>query len=396
MNAIEKKNNWKAKTIKIVFFIIFIFFISGISSVFFDKYVFPRLASNNWFKKQPFFKQTMDNVTVINKTEQVTINENQNISSYTSKAASSVVEIISRRKEGESAVSQVDQSRSGIIVTSDGMVASYGEKFFSGIGEEYKVFLSDGKSYDAKVAAADSFSNMVLLKLNGVENLPVAEFIASEDIKTGMKIALIGRSGFNSEISLRLGITSEWAKAYSLAGPLASSEKMQGLLFADFFDLENIDQKKLAGGAVVDQNGNMIGILGERKEDNGAKFFIVPINHLQDIINQYIQKGKIERAALGVYYLTLSKETAYLSRNNFDRGALVYSLSKQQGLAVVSGSAADKAGIKIGDVILSVNGNELNPDQNLAYLISRCKPGDNVELKINRNGQEMVIQAALQ
>jgi len=396
MSAIEKKNNWKAKTIKIVFFIVLIFFISGISSVFFDKYVFPRLASSDWFKKQPFFKQTMDNVTIINKTEQVTISESQNISNYTQKVASSVVEIVSRQKESESAVSQVGQSRSGIIVASDGLVAGYGENFFSGIGEEYKVFLSDGKSYEAEVAAADSFSNIVLLKLNGAENLPVAEFIAPEDIKTGMKIALIGRSGFSSEISLRLGITSEWAKAYSISGPLASSEKMQGLLFADFSDLENIDQKKLTGGTVVDQNGNMIGILGERKEDNDAKFFIVPINHLQDIINRYIQKGGIERAALGVYYLALSKETAYLARNNFDRGALVYSLSGQQGLAVVSGSAADKAGIKIGDIILSVNGNEVNPDQNLAYLISKYKPGDAVSLKINRDGEEMDVRVVLQ
>ena len=78
--------------------------------------------------------------------------------------------------------------------------------------------------------------------------LPVAEFIAPEDIKTGMKTAVIGRSGFNAEISLLLGITSEWAKSYSLSGPLASSEKLQGVLFADFSGAGNECERQSARG----------------------------------------------------------------------------------------------------------------------------------------------------
>ena len=139
----------------------------------------------------------------------------------------------------------------------------------------------------------------------------------------------------------------------------------------------------------------MLGILGESKEDAGTKIFIVPVNHLQYVIDQYLGKGKIERATLGVYYVALSKENAYLARNNFDHGALVYSPSGQQGLAVLAGSPADQAGIKVGDIILSVNGDEVNPDQNLAYLISKYHPGDAVSLKINRDGKEMEVNRSV-
>jgi len=394
-NEIIKENRKKAKMMKLVFFVVLIFVVSGISSIFSDKYIFPWLATQEWFRKQAFFKKVMDNVTVINKTEQVTVSENQDISGYTQKSASSVVEIIARQKGGKNTVSALGQSASGVVVTSDGLVASFGDKFFGGKDTEYEVYFPDGKSYDAQVVTADPFSNIVLLKLDSAENLPVAEFIAPEDIKTGMKTAVVGRSGFNAEVSLLLGITSEWAKTYSLAGPLASSEKLQGVLFADFSGAENADGKALAGGAVVDQNGNMLGILGEAKEDAGIKMFIVPVNHLQYVIDQYLEKGKIERATLGVYYTALSRENAYLARNGFDHGALVFSLGGQQGLAVLAGSSADLAGIKVGDIILSVNGEEVNPDQNLAYLISKYKPGDTVNLKINRDGKEMNISVIL-
>jgi len=394
-NESIKKRTKKAKVIRFVFFVVLIFVISGISSIYSDKYIFPWIATQGWFKKQAFFKDAMDNVTVINKTEQVTVSENQDISGYTQKSASSVVEIVARQKGINSVAALGDQTASGVVVTSDGLVASFGDKFFGGKDTEYEVYFPDGKSYAASVAVADPFSDIVLLKLANAENLPVAEFIAPEDIKTGIKTAVIGRSGFNSEISLLLGISSEWAKSYSLSGPLASSEKLQGVLFADFSRSGSVDSKALAGGAVVDQNGNMLGILGEAKEDAGIKMFIVPVNHLQYIINQYLQAGKIERATLGVYYIALSREDAYLAQDNFDHGALVYSSSGQQGLAVLSGSPADLAGIKVGDVILKVNDDEINPDQNLAYLVSKYKPGDRVNLKISRGGSEMDVPVTL-
>lgn len=388
--------NSKSKIGKLLFFVVFIFIVSGISSVLVDKYIYPWLATQDWLSKYKFFKKGMENVMIINKTDQVTVSENQDISGYTNKSASSVVEITASGKNIKDLTGAQSQSVSGIIVTADGLVASYGDKYFDSKDSSYKIFTQDGKSFDGKIVLKDPFSNLVLLKIDGAENLPVAEFIAPEDIKVGTKTAVIGRSGFNVELSLGMGVTSEWAKSFSIAGDLASSEKLQGLLFLDPSSAAGDWNDNLTGGAAVDYNGNVIGILGERKENAGNKFFILPVNHLQYVIDQYLQTGAINRASLGVYYVALSKETAYLTGNSLDRGALIFTPSGQQGLAVLLGSAADKAGLKIGDVILNVNDDEVNPDQNLAYLISKYHPGDQVELKIMRDGKEMSVQVVLQ
>ncbi|MCX6762908.1 MAG: PDZ domain-containing protein [Candidatus Moranbacteria bacterium] len=378
---------------KLIFFVVFIFIISGVSSVLVDKYFFPWIATSSALSKYKFFKKGMENVMVINKTEQVTVSENQDISGYIGKSSSSVVEIT---MSGKSSQDQLGQSVSGVVVSADGLVASYGDKFFGSKDAAYKIFIQDGKSFDAKVVLSDSFSNLVLLKIDGAENLPVAEFIAPEDIKVGIKTAVIGRSGFNAEISLGLGLASEWAKSYSIGGNLASSEKLQGVLFVDPSAAGNEWSDNMKGGAAVDYNGNVIGLVGGRKEISGSKFFIVPVNHLQYVIDQYLREGSVKRANLGVYYIALSRETAYLAENNFDRGALIFTPGGQQGLAVIVGSSADKAGIKVGDIILSVNGDEVNPDQNLAYLISKYHPGDEVTLKLVRDGKDMELKAVLQ
>ncbi|MFA6285445.1 MAG: PDZ domain-containing protein [Parcubacteria group bacterium] len=384
--------SYKSKTVKLIFFVVFIFVVSGISSVLFDKYVFPWIATNNVLSKYKFFKKGMENVMVINKTEQVTVSENQDISGYINKSSSSVVEIT---MSGKASQDQAGQSVSGVVVSADGLVASYGDKFFGTKDAAYKIFIQDGKSFDAKVVLNDPFSNLTLLKIDGAENLSVAEFIAPEDIKVGIKTAVIGRSGFNAEISLGLGLASEWAKSYSIGGNIASSEKLQGVLFVDPSAAGNEWSDNMKGSAAVDYNGNVIGLLGERKESNGSKFFIVPVNHLRYVIDQYLRGESVRRANLGVYYVALSRETAYLAENNSDRGALVFTPGGQQGLAVIVGSSADKAGIKIGDIILSVNGDEVNPDQNLAYLISKYHPGDTVNLKLIRDGKDMEVKVAL-
>jgi len=336
----------------------------------------------------------MEDVMVINKTEQVTVSENQDVSGYISKSSSSVVEIV---MSGKTSQDQAEQFLSGIVVSADGLVASYdGGKFFGAKDAAFKIFTQEGKSFDAKVVLIDSFSNLVLLKIDGAENFPVAEFIAPEDIKVGMKTAVIGRSGFNAEISLGLGITSEWAKSFSIGGSLATSEKLQGVLFIDPSAAGSEWSDNMKGGAAVDYNGNVIGLLGARKENNGSKFFIVPVNHLRYVIDQYLREGSIKRANLGVYYIALSRETAYLAGNGFEKGALVFTPGGQQGLAVIVGSSADKAGIEVGDIILSINEEEVSPDQNLAYLISKYHPGDTVSLKLIRGGKDMVLKAALQ
>src|SRR4030042_2863779 len=111
----ERKKK-KKRAGRFVLFVILIFILSGGSSVLTDKYFFPWLVGRSFFEKYRFFKKGMENVTVINKTEQVTINEDQTISNYIGKSASSVVETAVRESGAGDPAARQAKSVSGVIV----------------------------------------------------------------------------------------------------------------------------------------------------------------------------------------------------------------------------------------------------------------------------------------
>jgi S1-C subfamily serine protease len=246
--------------------------------------------------------------------------------------------------------------------------------------------------------AVDSFSDMAVLKLDGAENLSVASFVSSNDIKPGGKIIAIGRNGSGAQTVFKSGLISRFAAEFSLAGPLASSEKIQGVYFADF-DMTNAGDESLLGSAVTNYNGNVVGILSARKTGAAAarQHFVVPVDYVEELTNRFIETGAAQRGSLGVYYQLLTKEKPFRTENsqNFEEGALIFSPSLQQGLAVISAGAADRAGLKIFDVIVSAGGENVTSKQNLARIISKYKAGEEIELKINRGDGEISIKSVL-
>jgi len=392
----KRKEKRARKLIRFAFFVLLVFFLSGASLVVIDRYLFPYLATVSRLEKYKLFKKITEDVVVVNKTEQVNISEDQTVSRYSNKSASSVVEIISLKRDAKGLTklgsSQIKYG-SGLIVTADGLVLTSREAIF-GESAEYKIFTEKGKYFRARLAAVDDFTNLTFLKIDGAPDLPVASFIAPEDMKVGARAVAIGRSGNDFQPIFKSGLVSEYASDFSLAGAVPFSDKMQGAYFADF-DMREAGDEKSVGGAVTDYNGDVIGILGARKSADHEQYFIVPVSFVRELINRFISTGSVKRGALGTYYLPLSTESAAIS-GGLDKGALVFSPSGQQGLAVMAGSAAEKAGIRVGDVIASVNGEEVNQEDNLAELVSRHKPGEKVELKILRDKQEAIVSVVLQ
>jgi serine protease Do len=394
-NRIRK--NWVRKISRLVFFVLLVFFLSGASLIVIDRYIFPYLATVKWAGKYDFFKKATQDIVVVNKTEQVTVSEDQTISRYSNESASSVVEILSLREESENPGKMKDANLvkygSGLVITADGLILTHKEAILDG-QSKYRIFTQKDKFFDAQLVSMDSFTNLVLLKIDGAPNLPVASFIASEDMKIGMKAVVIGRSGNNFQAIYKAGLVSQYDSDFSLAGALPLSEKLQGVYTADF-DMNEEGDEKAVGGAVANYSGNVIGILGVRKISDQKQYFIISSDCIQELVNRYISAGSVKRGALGIYYLPLSSESAALFGGS-DRGALVYSPSGQQGLAVISGSAAEKAGLKIMDVIMSVNGEEVNSENNLARLVSKHKPGEEISLKVMRDGKEMEVKVVLE
>jgi serine protease Do len=153
---------------------------------------------------------------------------------------------------------------------------------------------------------------------------------------------------------------------------------------------------KNIGGPVVDFNGDVVGIANEVEKDGEKVGFVVPVDQIKPIMDEVIQKGSIERPFLGAYYLSINREIALLNNLPVNKGALVYSFSGQQGLAVIKNSPADKAGVKIGDIITKVEDTEVNLENSLAEIISSYNPGEEINLEILRGGETKNLKVVLE
>lgn len=369
---------------KFIFFIL-VFVVGGLGAIIINRSVFPYLASTKPFCDYEFFKKISDQVTVINRTEQVYLKEEFSLEKVVAQTSSTVEIVIFSNSE-------IFIKNSGVVATSDGIIITYLDPAgFSTLENlKYKVLTSDGKAHDAEFLGIDSYSNLAFLKIN-TGNLTAISFSDSRNERPGEKIVAIGaKSGkfFNKYAS---GLLSNIDESFNLAGKtVSSSEKLEGVFKADF----NVEDD-FVGGPAVDYSGQVIGIVGSVNKDNKQNFFIIPANKAKAVMEKAIRKELKTNPALGLYYIPLSRDYSAVKNISRDKGALVYSPSGQRGLAVISGTPADKAGIQINDIIVSINGEEINPENTLSDLLYKYKKGQEIKLEIARNGESVKLKVQL-
>lgn len=401
------KINFK-KTFKAIIFIAGIFLISIIAFVFFERFFMPWAANCEMLKGIKLFNRANEKVTIINKTEQITVKEDFSLSKITENIAPTIVSIVTFEKEevGGTELLKIKSSqeiensiKTGVILTSDGIVVSVLDDKTKETMENknidfdyyYKVLDSRGQEFDASLLVIDQYSNLVFYKIEG-ENLAVPKFGNSDELESGEKIIVCGNTGGEYQNIYSQGIVQENDKGFSLLNSeLSSSEKMEGAIMTS----ADIDNRNI-GGPIVDFNGTMIGIANLIKKDGEQIGFIMPINNIISSINEIIKNKKVERPYLGVYYLSIDREIAILNHLSIKKGALVYSFSGQQGLAVIKNSPADKAGIKIGDIITEVDGVSIDLNNPLSKIVSNHKKGDELEIKLLRNNEEKIVKVVLE
>lgn len=378
---------------KIVFVFFVIFIVGGIGGVYFDQHVLPFIRTNKYFSRINFLKRSAENVTVINKTEQVTIKEDDSINEIASQASNAVVNIVSLASQKDAltkVVKESDRSGTGVIVSSDGMIATYR----SAIIEEdatYQVLLLNGSSYEAKLLGIDEFTNLAFLKID-VQNLTAISFANSADVRPGKKVVAIGNASGEYQNRYAAGLLSNFNKTFNLSGKaISTSEKLEGVFETDFNN-----QNDYVGGPVIGYSGDLIGIIGMLTIDGQNKYFQIPSNVVNISLNKVLQDGfAAKRPFLGAYYVSITKEYSIAHNLSHDRGALVFSPSGKQGLAIIAGSPAEKAGLKLNDVVLKVDGQEVNLNNPLSNLLNQNKKGDSIELTVERDGNEIKLSVEL-
>jgi S1-C subfamily serine protease len=378
----------KRRVIKLVLVALAIFFLGGIGGFVFDKYFAPYLSSCKLFSGNEFFQKNGKNTTIIRETERVVVKDDNSINEIASSAAQSVVDIVAiAEKTNSSSVATLQvtgKKGTGTILTNDGVVVTHIE---SVIDEDasYSVTVFDGSTFEAELVAVDDFSELAFLKIDGA-NLPAVPFANSDDVIIGKKAIALGSSLEENQVSITEGILSDYDNRFNLAGVVASSEKLEGVFRSNFKENDNY-----VGAPIIDYNGELVAITSVIKVDNERKYFHIPANKVKKIMSSIFSEESSERAKLGVYYVSIDRFYAKINNLSVDKGALVYSPSGSQGLAVIANSAASKAGIKVGDIITSFNQEEINLRNSLSSYVNKYKAGDNVDIEIIRDGEKLTL-----
>ncbi len=277
--------------------------------------------------------------------------------------------------DGNGGQEKVEGLGSGIIVSSDGLILT--NNHVAEAGDKIVVQLGDhGRQYDAKVVGSDPTSDLALLRIDA-KDLPVITFADSDQVKVGDIVLAVGNP-FGLTNTVTHGIVSAVGR-----GGVSD--------YQNFIQTDASINPGNSGGALVDSEGRLIGInsmIYTQSGGNEGIGFAVPSNIARNVIDSLLKYGKVSRGLLGVEPQELTPELAQaFNLSDGQQGALV--------AAVSPGSAAEKAGLKNGDIITTVNGKEITDPHSLRMTVGGMAPGDKVNITYLRNGQSLTTDATL-
>ena len=265
---------------------------------------------------------------------------------------------------------------SGVILTQDGYILTNNHVVEGAESNGIEVTLWDSREFKkAKLIGTDKYTDLAVIKVDA-QDLPVPHLGNSDNVEVGHTVFAFGNPlGLTS--TMTQGIVSALGRQLNII-----DEKQTGLGIEDFIQTDAAVNPGNSGGALVDINGEVVGINSAIATTN-ARYqgysFAIPINLAKKVATDLIKYGKVRRGYIGV---TIQKVDATMAKAN--------GLSKPSGVfvqSVTDKSAGAEAGIKAGDIIFSVDGKEVNTPNQLQTIIASHYPGENVTLKVYRKGK---------
>jgi len=271
---------------------------------------------------------------------------------------------------------------SGVVVRSDGYIVT-NNHVVNGY-DKVAVKLADGSEFKGdkvRVVGVDPQTDLAVLKVSTVKPLPAIAFADPAEIRVGDWAIAVGNP-FGLEGTVTVGVIS--AKGRS-GIPLPEGPSRQ-----DFIQTDAAINPGNSGGALVNINGELLGINTAIRSPVGASVgigFAVPVDLVKSVTDQLITHGKVVRGYLGIRPQEVTEAIRQAIKLSDTRGVLVSE--------VLSATPAEKAGVRVGDVIVEVNGVKAVGVERFRQSIADMQPGAKVRLTIVRNGRRMQIEAKL-
>lgn len=339
-----------------------------------------------------------------NSQKQIVTSESQLINSIASTVGPSVVSVnVTSTSQNANnffgfGLPQSEQSAgTGIIIASSGLVMT--NRHVVPVGTtKVSITLSDGTELkDVTVlgrTSASSTLDVAFLKINNTEGKKLVPAVLgdSSKVKVGDAVVAIGNALGQFQNTVTSGIISGHGRTVQAGSP-DGSQATENL--DDLFQTDAAINEGNSGGPLVNLNGQVIGINTAIAGNAQNIGFAIPINDVKGLIQQIETSGKLQQAWLGVYYIPITNDVAQQYALSSDKGAWVPPAGVLGQDPIVSGGPADKAGIKPGDIIISVDGTTVDQNHSLTSLISKDRVGQTISLGVARSGQNLNLHAVL-
>jgi serine protease Do len=267
---------------------------------------------------------------------------------------------------------------SGVILSDDGYIVTNNHVIDD--AQEIKVVLNDKREFTARLIGTDPTADVALIKIDA-KGLPFLKYGNSNDLRLGEWVLAVGNP-FNLTSTVTAGIISAKARDLNISDDRMSIES--------FIQTDAAVNPGNSGGALVNQRGELVGINAVIASQTGSYSgysFAIPVTIVKKVVNDLKEFGEVQRALLGVGINEINAQSADEYHLDVIEGVYVGSIEENGG--------AKQAGIKEGDVILSVGGIKVNSPSELQEKVSQYRPGDNVSVVVKRNKSEKQFTVTL-
>lgn len=347
----------------------------------------------SWFQSLPF-KDNLPRFLRPQTTESIKFGEKivrtveeSAIIDVVEKSSASVVSIVAKTVSFDpdrGSVSDQQGIGTGFIVDSNGIIVTNNHVVCDN-QYEYAVVTKDQKTYTVKQIDLDPANDIAILRVEA-KNLKALEFGSSDPslLKPGQRVIAIGNALGQFQNSVTVGVVSGLGRGITAGGGSCVNQSGRETL-------QNVIQTDAAlnpgnsGGPLLDLSGKVVGVNFAVSTNAQNIGFVIPIDRVKVILDQYKKDGRIIKPYLGIAYQIIDSAVARVQ--DVPEGAFVR--------RVVSGSPADKAGIQAGDIITKLNGEGVNENNDVVSILNNLKVGQKISIELVRDKKTLKLTATL-